>query len=116
MSDGDPWIKLQWEEPQTINVIQLTFETGLNRRLFLTGNDSVYYDQIRSVQPESIRQHVIEALINNIFVPVVRVDDNYVRLNRHHIEPVTTTAIRVRVLQTQGDDLARIFEIRRCGA
>jgi ribulose 1,5-bisphosphate synthetase/thiazole synthase len=112
MSDGDPWIQLEWKQRQIIHHIQLTFDTGLNRRLFLTGNDSVYYDQVRTVQPESVKKYVIEAYVNDKFIPVVRVKNNYVRLKRHFIETIKTNKIRIRVLQTQGDELARLFEIR----
>ena len=93
----------------------MTFDTTLNKRLFLTGNDSVYYDQPRTQQPETVKKYIIEALINNKFVPVVKNDNNYLRLIRHNIVALKTKAIRLRVLQTNGDDLARIFEIRCYG-
>jgi len=115
MSNGAPWIKLEWEKVQRITLIQLTFDTTLNKRLFLTGNDSVYYDQPRTQQPETVKKYIIEALINNKFVPVVKNDNNYLRLIRHNIVALKTKAIRLRVLQTNGDDLARIFEIRCYG-
>lgn len=34
MNTDVPWIKLEWDEVQKIDEIQLTFDSGLNRRLF----------------------------------------------------------------------------------
>lgn len=75
----------------------------------------MYYDQIRTVQPEVIKKYTVEALVNNKFFSVAQSDDNFLRLVRHSIDPIKTKAIRIRVLQTNGDDLAKIFEIRCYG-
>ncbi len=37
---------------------------------------------------------------------------NYQRVNRHQFSAVNASAIRVRVTATNGDELARIFEVR----
>jgi hypothetical protein len=49
-------------------MIQLTFDTGLNRKLYLTGQDSGYFSQIRVPQPESVADYKIEALLNGKFI------------------------------------------------
>ncbi len=112
LSDGVPWIQLEWEQPQMLRQIQLTFDTALNRRLFLTGEDGVYYDQLRRQQPETVKKFIIEALVNDKFVAIIRQDNNYLRVARFEFEAFETKAIRVKVQQTNGDKLARIFEIR----
>jgi hypothetical protein len=112
LSDGVPWLQLEWEQPQTIKQIQLTFDTALHRRLFLTGEDGVYYDQLRTQQPETVKKYSIEALLDDKFVTIVKQDKNYLRLVRFEFEPIETKVIRVKVRQTNGDELAKIFEIR----
>jgi hypothetical protein len=115
MQGCSPWIMLQWERAQTINEIQLTFDTALHKRLFLTGEDSEFFYQQRGAQPEAVKKYVVEALSDDGFVTVISNDHNFLRLVNHKIEPLTTCAIRVTVHQTNGDDLARIFEIRCYG-
>ena len=110
--NGPQWIQLEWQKPQEIKEIQITFDSGLNRKLFLTGQDSEYSQQIRGPQPETVSDYSIEVKINGTFEEIVRVKDNFNRLNRHTIEPVITNSIRIRIHRTNGDKLARIFEVR----
>ena len=112
MQGNEPWIQLKWRKAQNISEIQLTFDSGLNRTLFLSGEDSVYFSQTRGPQPETIADYTIEAELNSKWVPIVKGKDNYLRMVRHKIEPVSTGSIRVHIHRTNGDTLARIFEIR----
>jgi hypothetical protein len=112
LAEISPWIELSWENAQTIRQVQLTFDSGLNRLLYLTGQDSEYNRQVRRAQPETVSDYILEARIQDLWVQLAEVKDNFLRLVRHHFEPVQAQAIRVRVLKTQGDPRARIFEIR----
>ena len=93
-------------------MIQITFDSGLHRKLYLTGQDSGYYSQIRGPQPESVADYKLEALLNGKFIKIVEKKDNFLRVVRHEIEPISTKSIRVRVNRTNGDAMASIFEIR----
>ena len=112
MAGGEPWLALEWDAPQTLRTIQLTFDSGLHRRLFLSGEDSAYLPQTRGPQPETVADYALEARINGQWFPVAQGKDNFLRLVRHTIEPVTTAALRLRVHRTHGDELARVFELR----
>lgn len=112
MAGTTPWIQLAWRKPQTIGTVQVTFDSGLNRRLYLTGQDSEYYSQIRGPQPEIVANYAIQARIKNDWITLAEQEENYLRLCRHGFEPVQTRAIRLVVRNTNGDDLARVFEIR----
>ncbi len=106
------WIQLKWGKVQKISEIQLTFDSGLNRTLFLSGEDSVYFSQTRGPQPETIADYTIKAEIDGKWVEIAEKNNNYLRMVRHKIEPVSTGSIRVHIHRTNGDALARIFEIR----
>ncbi|MCU0246376.1 MAG: FAD-dependent oxidoreductase, partial [Bryobacter sp.] len=41
------WIELTWDRPQRIRHVQITFDTGLERRLMLSASESVSRGQIR---------------------------------------------------------------------
>ena len=43
MQGGSPWIELTFDKPVKLNTIQLTFDTGLHRRLLLSSDDGVYF-------------------------------------------------------------------------
>ena len=40
------------------------------------------------------------------------VKNNFQRLNRHRFEPAEIQSVRVEIQATNGDPLARIFEVR----
>jgi hypothetical protein len=112
MNGGIPWLRLDWDEPQSIASVQLTFDSGLSRKLFLSGEDSQYSPQTRGVQPETVAAYAVEVLVGEDWREVVRAQNNVLRLVRHRFEPVTTRAVRLRVIQTNGDPVARVFEVR----
>lgn len=108
----DAWIQLTWDKPRPIGALQITFDTGLHRRLFLSGEDSAYNNQIRGPQPETVADYLIESQEpNGTWRERLRVESNYQRMVRHPLG-VDTAALRIRILRTHGDPLARIFEIR----
>jgi hypothetical protein len=112
MADGEPWLRFDWDQPQTIRQVQFTFDTALQRRLFLSGEDWAYNAQTRGPQPETVADYVVEILTDGQWREVARNTDNHLRRVPHAFDPVTISALRLRVLKTQGDALARVFEVR----
>ncbi|MBI5094731.1 MAG: FAD-dependent oxidoreductase [Candidatus Hydrogenedentes bacterium] len=112
MSDGSPWVQLDWKESHALRQIQITFDSGLHRKLFLSGEDAAYLPQTRGAQPETVSDYVIEVKAAEGWREVARGTGNYLRLVRHEWAPIETSAIRLRVLKTNGDPLARVYEIR----
>lgn len=112
MGEGVPSLRLDWKRPQTLRRVQLVFDSGLHRKLFLSGEDSAYLPQTRGVQPETVADYAIEVRVKGKWREVARTTGNFLRLVRHDWEPVRTSALRLRVMKTNGDPLARIFEIR----
>jgi hypothetical protein len=112
MQGGSPWIELTFDKPVKLNTIQLTFDTGLHRRLLLSSDDSVYFKQERGPQPETIADYVIEARTSKGKKELVQVENNYIRRAEHSFDPVEVESIRINVQRTNGDALARLFEVR----
>jgi hypothetical protein len=112
-SDG-AWIELSWDQPQRIREIQLTFDTGFQRELTLTSQDSANEGIIRAAQPETVRAYTISRRQpgSNELQQIAQVAENHQRLKRHRFEPFDTQAIRIHVTATNGDEFARIFEVR----
>lgn len=109
------WIEFEWDQPQTIASVQLTFDTGLDRRLMLSASEAVTRGQVRAPQPETVRDYVVSYHGAAGGGELVRVEGNYERLRRHRFSSVQASSLRIHVEATNGDDFARIFEVRCYG-
>jgi hypothetical protein len=112
LGESKPWVELTWPEPVQIGAVQITFDSGLNRLLYITGQDHEYRSQIRGAQPETVAEYEVEGWIDNSWKLIAANRNNFLRLVRHTFQPVFTTRLRCKILRTNGDRLARIFEIR----
>lgn len=112
MSAGEPWIELYWDKSLKINKIEMILDTGLNRFLRISGQDIVQADQILGPQPETISDYVIELRKKNKVLASKGSRNNYKRRVVHEFNPIDVDAVRITVNKTNGDALARIFEIR----
>lgn len=117
LEPGGVWIELRWSEPQWLGQVQLTFDSGFQRELTLTASETINRGIIRGPQPETVRDYSIlyQPPGSSQWIPLVRVEGNYLRMRRHEFAPVLAEAIRVHVDATNGDPYARIFEIRCYG-
>ncbi|MFH5884508.1 FAD-dependent oxidoreductase [Halalkalibaculum sp. DA3122] len=96
------WIKLDWESPQRFNTVQITFDTNQNYRV----TKSLYR------YPESVKKYIIEYQKDGGWQELIREEDNYRRRRVHSFKAIQTTALRLRVLETNGAPEARIYEMR----
>ncbi len=108
------WIELRWPKPQRLRHVQITFDTGLQRRLMLSASAAVTQGQIRAPQPETVKDYTLSIRRPGASEPLTlaTVKDNYQRLRRHTFDPVEAESLRLHISATNGDDHARVFEIR----
>ena len=111
------WIELAWERPQRIREVQITFDSGFQRELTLSAQESVTRATIRAPQPETVRDYTVTCRKpgEHGAVTLAAVTGNYQRLRRHQFAPVEAHAVRIHVTATNGDEFARIFEVRCYG-
>jgi len=114
MTDSGAWIELAWDATQTISHVQLCFDTGFSRQLTLTGQFHARKNQIRSHQPETVKDYRLLYRDNasGDWKEIVAVTDNYQRIRRHTFDPINAAALRIEITATNGNDEARIYEIR----
>lgn len=112
-ADG-AWLELTWDQPQTLKQIQLIFDSGFVRELTLSSSDAANTDIIRAPQPETVKTYVLQyqAGDSQEWTELARVEGNHQRLCRHDFPAVKAKRVRVLVKETNGDKLARIFEVR----
>ena len=106
------WLQLAWDQPQRIRQIQITFDTGFHRELTLSSQQSVNRGVVRAPQPETVRDYRIHYVQDGVVRPLVEVAGNYQRVNRHAFDPIPASAVRIHITATNGDPIARIYEVR----
>ena len=114
LGENGAWLELAWDKPQTIRQLQLTFDSGFQRELTLSSSAEANKGIIRAPQPETVRQYSIQyqTAEGKDWIELASVGGNHQRLRRHDFQPVTAKRIRIQVKETNGDKLARIFEVR----
>jgi hypothetical protein len=114
LADDGAWIEVAWDKPQKLQEIQLTFDSGFQRELTLTASDGINNGIIRAAQPETVRDYTLfyRKEAKGPLVELLKVDGNYQRLNRHRFPPIEAQAVRLQIRATNGDKLARVFEVR----
>ncbi len=107
------WLELSWQTPQVLRQVQLTFDTGFQRELTLTLQDSANKGVIRAPQPETVRDYTLRyrTSADGPWVRLLAVRGNYQRLNRHHFAPIKAQALRLDIAAAE-DERARVFEVR----
>ncbi len=113
LGSSAPWIRLQWEKPVRASEIQITFDTGFQRELTLSGSDGVTDRTIRGPQPETVRDYTIsvtDTAGKNIEMGSIR--NNYQRLRRHQFRPLEIKSLTIHVEATNGSEYASIYEVR----
>jgi hypothetical protein len=114
LGSGGAWIELAWERPQTVRRVQITFDSGFHRELTLSSSNEISNGIIRGPQPETVRDYTLSyrPARGDEWVELAKVEGNHQRLRRHEFRPVQARAIRIHVQATNGDKLARVFEVR----
>jgi hypothetical protein len=98
-------IQLSWDEPRKVSQIQITFPGHLFQEYHKY--EPFYRD------PQCPKHYVVEAFMDDEWVQVVSLSNNYQRLVRHTFEQqIMTNHLRVVVSETNGDPSAAIYEIR----
>ncbi len=114
---GEPaWIELRWAKPQHLREVQLTFDSGFRRQLTLSAQETQNINLLRAPQPETVKDYVVICRTSAGEVrQIASVAGNFQRLSRHRFDRMEVRSLRVEINATNGDRLARIFEIRCYG-
>jgi hypothetical protein len=113
VSDGNPaWLELKWSKPQRVSQVQLTFDSGFRRQLTLSSQNSVNNGIKRAAQPETVKDYRVAGRSGGREVTLATVKGNFQRLARHKFPGLELESLRVEISATNGDSLARVFEVR----
>jgi hypothetical protein len=117
MAPDGVFAELQWKIPQTLRRVQISFDTGFQRQLTLSQQDSVNASVIRAPQPETVRDYELLYLApgSKEWVSLGQFKGNYQRLRRHDFKPFTAASLRLKITATNGSKVASVYEIRCYG-
>ncbi len=106
-------IELKWAEAKAVRELHFTFDSGFERGLSHTQYPYSLERQVRGPQPETVRDVRIEAWIDGAWRFVAAVKGNYQRKRVVRLkDAVKAEAVRAVVEATNGDERAKVFEIR----
>ena len=103
--EGRAWVTYTFLKQQIINVIHLTFDTNVN--LAHMSVPGLYK------APECVKDYRIFGLAqDNNWIELVSVSGNFQRKCIHRIKAVSVYALKLEILETNGDSSARLYELR----
>jgi len=97
-------VTLDFGESVVFNTVYITFDTNLH---FDTHRFPPFYRV-----PQCVKDYDILAFDTNRWIKVVSIRGNYHRFKIHRFTPVKASKLQVKVLKTNGDLSARIYQIR----
>ncbi|MEZ5353796.1 MAG: FAD-dependent oxidoreductase [Bryobacteraceae bacterium] len=106
------WVEFRWPSAQKLREVRITFDSGFHRELTLSSNPTIQHGILRQAQPETVRDYAVEASVGGGWKELARVAGNHQRLRAHRFDAVETDRIRLRITATNGDEYARVFEVR----
>jgi len=105
-------IELRFKKLERVSEVQLVFDTGLSRPRTLSHSDRFVARMIQGPQPETVRDYKVQLLEGDSAKTVAEITGNHQRKRIHSFNTQTANGIRLVVNATNGDQSARVFEIR----
>lgn len=105
---GSESLTLEWSEPQRVRNIRLVFDDDTDVEL----NTLHHHRTPDRIFPELVRDYALEVQEGGAWREVVRVRANRRRQRVHELDAAAATALRLRVLATNGAPQARVVSIR----
>src|SRR5699024_6833753 len=108
-TDPIPELVLEWDEPVTTDEVQLVLDDDVRVDLI----NLHHHRTPEEVLPTLLRDYDVEARVGGAWRSVAEVRDNRHRHLRHRLDtPLTTDALRVRCLATNGAPNCHIASVR----
>lgn len=109
-----PAITLQWDTPQKLNRLYVTFDSNLSVEIMISLSHWHHVRQARTVPDTLVKDYRIDYLLEGKPVLTREIHGNHQRMNVIEVS-ATCDAVRITVLDTNGCQEARICEIRAYG-
>lgn len=112
-SDGLPAeVQLEWKEPVKLSRVEIKCDTNVKRNIMMRKDSRVSATFRNDVPTELLKSLEVEARVRGQWVSVGAQTNNRTRLIKFHFDPVTATAVRLRLKETYGHPNVKLFEVR----
>ena len=105
-------VTLEWEHPIMLSRVEIKCDTNLKRNIMMRKDSRVSDTFWNDVPHELLKSLEVEARVNGKWVTLGSLDKNRTRLIKFRFNRLKTTAVRIRVKETYGDENAKLFEVR----
>jgi hypothetical protein len=95
-----------------ISTVQITFDSNFQIDKKITLSSIRQKQQIIGIPKELVKDYEVALFYKGQMVSRKTVIDNFQRMNRIEFEPVLCDEVKITVLATNGDPMARVFEVR----
>lgn len=113
LQSGGETLCLALKKPAPVSQVRLTFDPNLSEERCISVSKAFLDKEPVGVAAELVKDYTLTACRNGKVVWATSVKDNYQRLNIIDLNtPVEADTIELRVTATNGDEDARVFEIR----
>lgn len=109
---NSPWINLAFQGVHKISTVQITFDSNFQIDKKITLSSIRQKQQIIGIPKELVKDNEVALFYKGQMVSRKTVIDNFQRMNRIEFEPVLCDEVKITVLATNGDPMARVFEVR----
>lgn len=110
---GPVTVTLTLPKAEPLQTIELKFDSNLSRQICISMSQQVRDEEAYSVPPELVKDYRLVFLRKGKIAAQRWIAGNSQRFNRIVLEqPVICDAVRLEILATNGDEKARVFEIR----
>ena len=107
------WISFRFNKAVSPRQINIKFDSNLSKELMISLSHDVAAAQTPGIPPELVKDYIIEFYKEDRIVYSEEVKDNYMRLRIHNFsDKIYCDQVRIKVLTTNGDKYARIYEVR----
>jgi hypothetical protein len=111
-SDKAPWIELAFENKISPKEVRIKFDSNLSKEIMVSLTHSVRNRQQEGTPKEIVKDYDIEFYDGEVLVAAKKVRDNHRRFSCTKVDEVNCNRIRVKPLNTWGDEKISIYEIR----
>ncbi len=105
-------INIEWRKGVEISSVEFKFDTNLAQNIMMHKDEERNAKQLQQIPYELVRSLTVEAKVGGKWSEVARVDDNTTRYLALSIEPIKTTALRIKLNDTHGAETVKMFELR----
>ena len=103
---------LEWDNPVSISTVLIKCDTNLKRNIMMLKyyrEDEAY---THSVPRELLKSVALDIMVNDKWSEVGTVEKNRKRLIKFCFPKSKTSAIRIRMTETYGSEIVKLFELR----